>query len=74
MSKKNKGVSLELLRERLQARMHYEDPEEAFDALLFGFSRFKKYSSGWKSDVKAAGCMSTKLARDFAIYVGYPIA
>ena len=74
MSKKNKGVSLDLLRKRLQARMHYEDPDEAFDALLFGFSRFKKYSYGWRYDVKAAGYMSAKLASDFAIYVGYPIA
>ena len=74
MSKKNKGVSLDLLRERLQARMQYEDPDEAFDALLFGFAHFKKYSYGWKHDVKVAGCMSAKLASDFAIYVGYPIA
>ena len=71
MSKKI--VMLADMKTRLQARMNYDDPDSAFDSLLFGFGKFMKFSISWKYNILQNGYMSMALAHQFANYVGYPI-
>ena len=72
--KEEKKIQLVELRERLQSRLHYEDPEWAFEVLLYGWSKKRGHSTNWLCDVKRRGWMSIALARDFAHYCGYMIA
>ncbi|MBQ7540289.1 MAG: hypothetical protein IJT13_04115 [Bacteroidaceae bacterium] len=72
--KEEKKIQLVELRERLQSRLHYEDPEWAFEVLLYGWSKKRGHSTNWLCDVKRRGWMSLALARDFAHYCGYMIA
>ena len=71
--KPEKKIRLEKLRERLQSRMHYRNPEFAFDVLLYGWCKKKNHSTNWLSDVKRRGWMSLYTAREFADYCGYMI-
>ena len=61
------------MQQRLQARMHYNDPQYAFYTLLLCFGHFKKHKTGWAGYIVRQGWMSPYLAREFANYVGYPI-
>ncbi|MBR6830197.1 MAG: hypothetical protein IKM83_06255 [Paludibacteraceae bacterium] len=72
--KEEKKIQLVELRERLQSRLHYEDPEWAFEVLLYGWCKKRGHSTNWLCDVKRRGWMSLALARDFAHYCGYMIA
>ena len=76
-------IPLSVLRDNLQAIMQYKKPQEAFDALLYGFFVHKStikdrdiVKCSAMSSVKFAkksGSMSIKKAREFARYCGYNI-
>ena len=66
-------VALWVLRERLQAIQHYDDPNEAFDILLYGFYKHMHFPRHWRANVLRMGYMSTLVAHEFALYCGYPI-
>ena len=61
------------MQQRLQARMHYDNPQNAFHTLLICFGHFKKHKTGWAGCIVRQGWMSLYIAREFAKYVGYPI-
>ena len=69
--KNQKKIKLADLRERLQSRLHYDDPEYAFGVLLYGWCKHRKHRTNWLSDVKRRGWISLTMARDFATYCGY---
>ena len=73
MRKGQKKVYIELavIRDRLQARMQYKNPDNAFKVLMICFEKAKKYP-GWARNVRRRG-FSTRAAKEFAEYVGYPI-
>lgn len=71
--KEEKKIPLDSLRDNLQARMHYKNPDYALKVLLICFARKRKYFSGWAGSVKKKGWMSPYVARQFAEYCGYPI-
>ena len=64
-------INLSALCERLQSRMHYQNPEFAFEVLLFGWCKKRHHATNWLSDMKRRGWMSLAMARDFADYCGY---
>lgn len=66
-------VYLSDMQQRLQARMHYDDPQYAFHTLLLCFAKYKKHKTGWAGYILRQGWVSTYIAREFAKYVGYPI-
>ena len=72
MKKENK-VMIKTMQARLQARMHYKHPEQAFNILLICYAKHRGFSSNWAHDQRKTGRMSRAKARDFAEYVGYPI-
>ena len=71
--KKEQKIQLSFLKERLQSRLHYDDPEYAFDVLLYGWCKHRKHRTNWLSDVKRRGWLSLAMARDFAAYCGYEL-
>lgn len=68
--KNDSQISLAVLRERLQSRIHYDDPDFAFEVLLYGWCKHGNHSTNWLSDVKRRGWLSQTMARDFAAYCG----
>ena len=66
-------VRLADMRDRLQAIQHYDDPDEAFEILLYSFTKFKGLPASWKFQIKKQGHMSAYFAMLFAEYCGYPI-
>lgn len=70
---KSRSVLLADMRDRLQAIQHYDNPEKAFDWLLYGYMKHTGRSTAWKCQVVKRGCMSYSFAKDFANYCGYPI-
>ena len=68
---KNERIPLDYVRDRLQARMNYRDPQMAFNVLLYGWAKKRKHTTNWLSDVKRRGWMTLAMARDFAHYCGY---
>ena len=71
MSKK-KMVPLVVLKERLQDIEHYDNPESAFETLLFAFGKKMKLTFAWKDAVLRKGTMTLEKALLFAEYCGYP--
>ena len=69
--KEEKRICLDYLRERQQSRIHYQDPDFAFEVLLYGWCKKRKHSTNWLSDVKRRGWLTLAMARDFADYCGY---
>jgi len=69
--KVEKRISLDMLRERLQSRLHYQNPAFAFEVLLYGWCKKRQHSTNWLSDVKRRGWLTLSMARDFADYCGY---
>jgi hypothetical protein len=51
--------------------MNYQNPEFAFDVLLYGWAKSRKHHRNWLSDVKRRNWMTLPMARDFAHYCGY---
>jgi len=72
MRKENR-VYLSDMRQRLQARMNYDDPHKAFHTLLLGFAKFRKHKTGWAGNIMRQGWTTPYIAHEFAKYVGYPI-
>ena len=72
MKEKNK-IPLSVLRDRLQARMHYDHPDKVFQDLLICFGHYEKHKTGWAGYIRRQGYLSVYLAHKFALYVGYPI-
>jgi len=72
MKEKNR-VYLSDMRKRLQARMNYDDPQNAFHTLLLGFAKFKQHKTGWAGNIMRQGWTTPYIAHEFAKYVGYPI-
>ena len=70
---KERKITLSDMLNRLQERMNYEEPEEAFDTLLYSWNKHRGASSASLASIKQRGTMSTTLARSFAEYCGYPI-
>lgn len=71
--KEEKRIRLEELRERLQSRIHYQDPDFAFEVLLYGWCKKRHHRTNWLCDVKRRGWLTLSSARDFASYCGYMI-
>ena len=69
--KDERTIELGELRERLQAKMNYREPEEGFNVLLYGWCKKRKHNKNWLSNVKQRGWLSLEMARDFAHYCGY---
>ena len=72
MRTENKVFLADMLK-RLQARMNYEKPKDAFNTLLICFGKKKRHKTGWAGQIKRKGWMSPYIAHEFANYVGYPI-
>ena len=66
-------IGLDTIREQLQTMICYQDPEWAFEVLLYGWCKNRGHSTNWLSDVKRRGWLTVALARDFADYCGYKI-
>ena len=71
--KKEQKIQLSFLKERLQSRMSYRNPDFAFDVLLYGWCKHRKHRTNWLSDVKRRGWISLTMACDFAAYCGYEL-
>lgn len=71
--KNGNKILLQTLRDRLQARLYYQDPDFAFEVLLYGWCKKRKHSTNWLSDVKRRGWLTLPSARNFADYCGCPI-
>ena len=71
MREENK-IRLSDMQNRLQAIMHYDNPESAMKTLLYGFEKWSK-RVGWARNTRFNGFMSPSVAREFANYVGLPI-
>ena len=71
--KKETRISLPVLRDRLQSRLHYDDPDFALEVLLYGWSKHRGHRTNWLSDVKRRGWISQTMAHDFAEYCGYEL-
>ena len=71
--KEDKKIPVNELFERLQQQMNYEEPEKAFDTLLYSWNKHRGASSASLASIKQRGTMATTLARSFAEYCGYPI-
>ena len=69
MSKKY--IALSVIRDRLQARMNYKNPDNALKVLMICFEKARKYP-GWARNIRRRG-FTYKNAKEFAEYVGYPI-
>lgn len=70
--KENNKIQLSILRDRLQSIMNYDDPDYAFDVLLYGFGKKHKYDT-WYNFVVKKGYMRVEDVSLFANYCGYPI-
>ena len=64
-------IGLDVLRDRLQSRLHYWYPEWSLEVLLYGWCKKRKHSTNWLCDVKRRGWLTLASARDFAEYCGY---
>ena len=71
--KKEQKIQLSFLKEQLQSRMSYRNPDFAFGVLLYGWCKHRKHRTNWLSDVKRRGWLSLAMARDFAAYCGYEL-
>ena len=71
--KETNRIELFDMKARLQSHMHYEKPDEAFDALLLGFEKHTKRYSGFARDARKRGYLPRATAHEFAEYCGYPI-
>lgn len=71
--KKEERISMSELQGSLQKQLHYDDPDFAFEVLLYGWCKKRHHSTNWLSDVKKRGWMSMELAREFAAYCGYEL-
>jgi hypothetical protein len=69
--KQQQKITLDRLRDRLQARMHYRHPDFAFEVLLYGWCKHRRHSTNWLCDVRRRGWLTLASARDFADYCGY---
>ena len=69
-------VSVNVLRDNLQRIEHYDNPDEAFDTLLYGFYK-KRYGVCAASQAAQRtiqrGFLTVRMAQLFAHYVGYDI-
>ena len=72
MREENRVLLADMLK-RLQARMNYKKPKDAFNTLLICFGKKKRHKTGWAGVIKRKGWMSPYIAHEFANYVGYPI-
>jgi hypothetical protein len=72
MKEENK-IKLADMQRRLQARMHYDNPDYAFRTLIIGFAHFKKRSVGYAGQLLKRKAITPNLAHEIALYVGYPI-
>ncbi len=61
------------MQRRLQAIMNYDHPLSAFRTLVLCFGKHKRHKTGWAGSIFRQGWMSPVKAREFALYVGYPI-
>ena len=66
-----KRIELTYVRDRLQARMNYRNPDIAFNVLLYGWCKKRHHNKNWLSNMKRRGWMTLDMARDFAHYCGY---
>ncbi len=73
MKRKKAIVLIADMKQRLQSIMHYDNPDEAFNILLYGYGNYAHHAPSWRYGVIKAGYLSAYIAHDFAIYVGYPI-
>ena len=71
--RKSVKILLTDMKARLQAIEHYDNPDVAFDTLLYSWNKYRKASSESLVSIKKRGSMSSYLARSFAQYCGYPI-
>ncbi|MBR4564971.1 MAG: hypothetical protein IKO26_11020 [Paludibacteraceae bacterium] len=76
MQKNIEVVSVNVLRDNLQRIEHYDNPDRAFETLLYGFYK-KRYgvcaaNSAAQRTLKR-GCLTVRMAKLFARYVGYDI-
>ena len=71
--KEENRIYLADMQQRLQARMHYDHPHDAFHTLLLCFGKYRKHKSGWAGSLLRQGWTTPYIAREFAKYVGYPI-
>ena len=67
--KQTNNIELTLLRERLQAIEHYDDPDYAFGELLGAWREYAHKSSY----TGAKGWLSIDDAKAFSDYVGYDL-
>ena len=71
--KETNKIPLTTLRDRLQARMHYANPKDAFNVLLYGWAKKNRHGIQWLSAVKKRNWLSAYMVRDFENYCGYKI-
>ena len=69
----NNRVFLSDMKARLQERMHYENPDAAFDALLYGWAKKFHHGTQWLSMVKKRNWVFVTFAEQFEAYCGYKI-
>ena len=72
MNAENK-IPLSAMQNRLQAIEHYDNPEQAFETLLYGWNRQRKATASALHQLKKQGFMTPYMAHQFAAYCGYPI-
>ena len=70
--KEENRIQLADMRNRLQERMNYPHPNDAFRVLMIGFAHYKNYSTGWVGSQFKRGSLHPSVAAEFAKYVGYP--
>ena len=69
--KEEEKVLLTDMKERLQAQLHYDDPDRAFDALLCGWAKHYQHGTQWLSAVKKRNWIFMSYARQLESYCGY---
>ena len=67
MKAENK-ISLDAMCKKLQAIEHYDDPEKAFNNLLFGYAKSRHYPPEWTSRARKKGWLEVNEALRFAKY------
>ena len=61
-------ISLDAMCKKLQAIEHYDDPEKAFNNLLFGYAKSRHYPPEWTSRARKKGWLEVNEALRFAKY------
>ena len=69
--KQHQKITLTRLKHALQERMNYDNPDLAFEVLIYGWCKNRKHRTNWLSDVKRRGWISLSMAHDFENYCGY---